>query len=207
MVFGVDPLRVVLIGAGSLLLLVVGGFVGLVVAEPDRSEQAVSSFEGEKYGFSYPEGWKRITGVDFPLAEATGQDQVGDTVFGIDRENWVSVHRAPPLDEAVLEANIDQFVDYLDGFWPKFVGAVEGGQLVVDPRRLSRAELPGYELRVRFESVGGILVEQRIVGFFEGETQYIFNCQHRPAAGPQVAREVASGCSLAVESFRPGPVS
>lgn len=76
-------------------------------------------------------------------------------------------------------------------------------ELVLDPRRLSRARLPGYELRVSFESAGGVRVEQRIVGCFEGRTQYIFNCQHRPVAGV----EVAAGCSLAIESFRPGPAS
>jgi hypothetical protein len=193
----------VLLAAAGFVLFLVGAWVGLVSGggEPRAERVSVEEYVAEDFRFSYPVGWERVGGVEFPLAEAQGVDQVGRHTVGLDRDNWVTVFSEElPVDIQITPGNVDalsvvqrEMVDeQLEG---------TDGVLLEGPQRVDVGDLPGFRARVAGPNVRGVEIQSTTTQLFRGNVTWVIACQSD--AGHVV--EIAGGCAEVLESFEPRP--
>lgn len=165
---------------------------GTGIAETEA--QAIKTFEGDGYSFSYPEAWQeRHPDVGFVVGTP-----LSETYVGLDDTNILSVVVANgPV--SITETNIDDYE-------PEFLALVsetfaqQGGEVTGGPRQVSVDGLPGVEFEGWVLNVEGIRVDSRLTVAFDGTKQYSMNCQFRPAREDDMMR----GCDQVKESFQAG---
>jgi hypothetical protein len=79
-------LGLVALGALAALLLVAGASAASALF----GGADVETLETPELSFDYPAEWRPIEGVEFPLAQAAGEGQVGENTVGLDPDNWVT---------------------------------------------------------------------------------------------------------------------
>jgi len=133
--------------------------------------------------------------VEFPLAQAAGQRQVGENTVGLDPDNWVTAFTNDSGIE-ISAANIDQFVAQARPFYAA-VARRTGARLLAEPYRVREAGLPGMRYRMAITSVRGTKVEDEVTMLFRGRANYVVNCQSARAR----ATAMTAGCGRVFDSF------
>lgn len=193
--------RVVLLVAAGFALFMAGAWVGLVSggAEQRSDRASVEEYVTEDFGFSYPSGWERVAGVEFPLAEEQGTDQVGRDTVGFDRDSWVSVFASDvPVGFRVTPQNVDGLLAVQREVLSDQVAGTDG-ELVEAPRRVDAAGLVGFRARVAGPNVRGVMIESTLTQLFDGDRSYVIACQSEALRAAQIAR----GCAMVLDSFEP----
>lgn len=171
--------------AGALALLAPGG------EGPQR-------YQTDAFSFAYPAGWRKIEGVDFPIADRFGLEQVGRDTVGLDPDNWVTV-TSTAVDLAVDRSNVESLLPAAREGFAELARSVEGGRLLVEPYAVSEAGMAGFRARLRLESTRGALVDYEVTQLHRGKATYVVGCQSRPAR----ATEITAGCAKVLETLRP----
>jgi hypothetical protein len=147
------------------------------------------TLETPEFSFDYPSEWERIEGVQFPLAEAAAQQEVGKNTVGLDPDNWVTAYGGQGGVE-INAQNIDQLLTLATPFYRKTFEEA-GGRMLQDPYRVRAAGLPAIRFRVAVKSVRGVAVEDEVTTLYRGRRIYTVNCQNRP----ERATEITAGCA------------
>lgn len=160
------------------------------------AEEGPKRYEAERFAFTYPEGWEVIEGVDFPLAEQYGREEVGENTVGVDLENWLTVFEVEtgvPVDSG----NVRDVVPAQAELVRETVAVNPGGRVIMEPFVVQEAGLPGTRYRFAARGQRGRAVEDAITTLFDGTRAYVFNCQARP----ELIVEVTAGCEQVFDSF------
>jgi hypothetical protein len=187
----VRSLGLVALGALAALLLVAGASAASALF----GGADVETLETPELSFDYPAEWRPIEGVEFPLAQAAGEGQVGENTVGLDPDNWVTAF-SNDSGIVISAANIDQFVAQARPFYAA-VARRTGARLIAEPYRVREAGLPGMRYRMAITSVRGTKVEDEVTMLFRGRTNYVVNCQSARAR----ATEMTAGCGRVFDSF------
>jgi nitrogen fixation-related uncharacterized protein len=183
-----------------LLLLVAVALVAATVAVVAVfGGSDTTRYETADFSFEHPSEWEILEGVEFPLAEQEGREEVGENTIGLDLENWVTVYAAP-LEAEITGENIDALLPTYRELYERNV-EFNGGRILREPYVTRAAGLPAIRLRVALRSPRGAMVQDELTQLFDGRTSYVVNCQNEPDR----EIEMAAGCAQIFASFRPSP--
>jgi hypothetical protein len=150
------------------------------------SGNATFEREGFPFTFEYPDSF--VLREDLTVAQTVGAEADDRVLLALDDDNGIVVERYT-LNVEVDESNLDQVKQELD----------QGFQQV-DPSAESQ---PGEIAGLPSLSLDAIAVptpeggESRYTVLFEGDQEYLLNCQSTPAARP----EIEAACDLALETL------
>jgi hypothetical protein len=179
----------------AVVAVVLGGLAWALFA---RAEEGPPTLQTADFSFSYPAEWERIEGVEFPLAEREGRDEVGDNTVGVDLENWVTVVRAE-IPISIDERNVGELIPDARRLWQRAAESSPPARVLAEPYVTRVGELPAVRLRIRGESPRGRIVEDQLTLLYDGKVSYAVTCQSEPDREV----DIAAGCEQVLESLRP----
>lgn len=190
---GSPLLRLLLVGAA--VLLVGGSAVALV----GGGGPGVKTYdEADEFTFSYPGSWHRVRGAAFPLAEAAGDETVGEHVVGLDLDNIVDVH-ATRVELVVTRDNVADLVPAARELYRRLNEANPGARTLGGPYTVVEAGMAGVRTRVAGRNARGNPVATLVTQLFGGHDSYVISCTYTPRR----EEAIAAGCERIMTSLRP----
>jgi hypothetical protein len=144
--------------------------------------------EGFPFTFEYPDSFEFTS--DLTIAQTRGSEADDRVALASDDENLIALERYT-LDVEVDESNFDQVKQEFDQLFQQ-----------VDP---SAEAQPGEIAGLTSLSLDAIAVpipengESRYTVLFEGDQEYLINCQSTPEGRP----EIEAACDLMLETLTP----
>lgn len=161
--------------------------LGACGSDDDESED-VATFEQEGYAitFDYPSDWELTTDVE--VATQLGGTADESVAVGLDESNGITVERYT-LNQEVTEADLDAVQAEFDGLITQ-----------ADPDATSTtgeiAGLPSVSYQP-IQLTEPQDLESRITAVFDGDQEYLLNCQ----ATPEQIETIAAACDQALETL------
>lgn len=152
-------------------------------------QEAASSETFERDGFDltfdYPSDFEERDDIEF--SRSAGSGAAATAGVGIDETNVIAVQRFD-LDKEVTQGNLDRVQREADALFSQLAGEeVEGEQTRV-------AELPALEYTIELQDPED--AETRAIAIFDGNVQYLVNCQSTPEGRVRVN----AACDLALDT-------
>jgi hypothetical protein len=178
----------------------------LPTAPDDTSAQ---TFSREGYSFSHPQGWE-WAGESLPstlpgasevshvqLSPGTGSERLRVTVSRVpamiengqwdegvtNREDYLN--EVAQVPRGVTAENLDEFAEWRV---PEFMEAYEPGDVREGPYATTVDRLPALHLVAEGTDLQGDPLVSQSVLVFDGETEYMIDCEYSPAKEEDIAR-------------------
>jgi hypothetical protein len=170
------------------LAAVVSAALGLAACGEDEDSDQVFDQEGFPFTFSYPDGFEETE--DVSLAQSLGADADDSVAIGVADNDGIIVLRYT-LQKAVDETNLDEAKAEFDAL----IAQVDSG---ASSKATDVAGFPALEFgTVQVPSIEN--GESRLVVLFQGDQEYLINCQSTPEH-----REMVEGaCDQALDTLEP----
>lgn len=155
----------------------------------DEGGEAVGSETFERDGFDltfeYPSDFDERDDIEFSRSAGSGAAETAGV--GIDEANVIAVQRFD-LENEVTQENLDRVQREADALFSQLAGQeVEGKEARV-------AGLPALEYTIELEDPED--AETRAVAIFDGNVEYLLNCQ----STPESRGRIDTACDLALET-------
>ncbi len=182
------------IGAGLLLVVVVVGFAvtgcggGSSDATSGGSSDATFDDPAYPFTFTYPGDWS--VSDDVTLDKQLGGSGLDQRAVGLDATNGIILERFE-LNTEIDADNLHLAQRELDGLISQ-----------LDPNASGEAGETGGYPSVTYDSVpvpGSDGTESKLVALFDGDQEYMLNCQ----SNEEHRDDVAAGCQQALDTLKP----
>lgn len=173
----------------ALLAALVAGCGGDDDSDDGGDGEAVGSETFERDGFEltfrYPSDFEERDDIEFSQSAGSGASETAG--IGLDETNVIAVQRFD-LQNEVTEDNLARVQREADDLFSQLAGQpVEGEETRV-------AGLPALEYTIELQSPED--AETRAIAIFDGDVQYLLNCQ----STPESRNRIAAACDLAVQT-------
>lgn len=179
----------------ALLALLVGGCGGgdggdgQDGASEEGGATANETFEagGFDLTFEYPEDFQQRDDIEF--SRSAGNTAAATAGVGLDETNVIVVQRFD-LETEVTEGNLDRVKREADTLFSELAGERARGE------ETEVAGLPALEYQIELEEPAD--AETRAVAVFDGDVQYLLNCQ----STPEQRQRIEAACDLALDTLQ-----
>jgi hypothetical protein len=155
-------------------------------AVPGAASNETFEVDGIDLTFEYPEDLQERGDIEFSRSAGSAAAATGGV--GIDETNLIAVQRFD-LETEVTENNLGRVKREADTLFSQLAGDRADG------KRTTVAGLPALEYRIDLEDPAD--ARTRAVAVFDGDVQYLINCQ----STPDQAERIAAACQLALETL------
>lgn len=178
-------------------MLAIGGVLALAGCGDDAEEsgeapapapEETATFEPDGFGvsFEYPADFEEREDVE--LDRMAGAPPTATSAVGLEDTDLLVLARIE-LGTEVGPENLDEVRARADELFSELAGEdLEGDDLEV-------AGLPGVEYEIALDEPAE--AETRAVALFDGDVQYLLNCQ----STPELRERIEDACELALETF------
>lgn len=155
----------------------------------DEGAAATETFQADDIDltFEYPEDLEQRDDVEF--SRSAGNAAAATAGVGLDESNVIAVQRFD-LESEVTEDNLDRVKREADTLFSQLAGEAADGE------ETEVAGLPALEYDLQLEEPAD--AETRAVAIFDGDVQYLLNCQSTPDG----RERIEAACDLALDTLR-----
>lgn len=147
------------------------------------AEEATFDVEGFDISFQYPSDFEQRDEVDF--SRSAGSSPAETAAVGIDETNLIAVQRFD-LESRVSDRNFERVKREADELFSQLAGEpVEGIR-----RRVAGSAALEYQIPLEQPADA----ETRAIAVFDGDTEYLFNCQSEP----ELRERIDAACDRAL---------